>query len=447
MIHILVQVIKYITILLFLVYSLEGFMVLRAGKDAEAQNVTYGLQRIIIFMIHLGSYIVLYVTTEDKKVIGFYAIQLIFFIAMYMIYGLFYKNYSKLVLNNMCLLMMVGLIMLTRLNIERGIRQFEFMLAGFVISAIIPIILQNVSAFRKFTWIYAAVGIISLAVVAVAGATSYGAKLSIRFGGFSIQPSEFVKILFVFFIASMLRENIDSKTVIITSAVSALFVLTLVASKDLGGALLYYFTFLVMIYVATKKFYIFAGGVALMAMGSVAGYYLFSHVQTRVIAWQDPLSVIDKQGYQISQSLFAIGTGGWFGLGLNQGMPKKIPVVENDFIFSAISEEMGGIVAVCIIMICVSCFLMIFNVSMKLKDNFYRLVALGLGTTYALQVFLTIGGVTKFIPSTGVTLPLVSNGGSSMLSTMILFGIIQGLYIMKTGNNSKGGNTVNERQK
>ena len=202
-----------------------------------------------------------------------------------------------------------------------------------------------------------------------------------------------------------------------------------------------------MVYVSTKKFYIFAGGVGLMALASVAGYYLFSHVQTRVIAWQDPLSVIDKQGYQISQSLFAIGTGGWFGLGLNQGMPKKIPVVENDFIFSAISEEMGGIVAVCIIMICVSCFLMIFNVAMKLKDNFYRFVALGLGTTYALQVFLTIGGVTKFIPSTGVTLPLVSNGGSSMLSTMILFGIIQGLYIMKTGNNSKGGNIVNERQK
>ena len=344
-------------------------------------------------------------------------------------------------------IMMIGLIMLTRLNIDRGVRQFEFMLAGFVISAIIPIILQNVSAFRKFTWVYAAVGIVSLAVVAVAGATSYGAKLSIKFGGFSIQPSEFVKILFVFFIASMLRENIDLRTVIITSAVSALFVLTLVASKDLGGALLFYFTFLVMVYVSTKKFYIFAGGVGLMALASVAGYYLFSHVQTRVIAWQDPLSVIDKQGYQISQSLFAIGTGGWFGLGLNQGMPKKIPVVENDFIFSAISEEMGGIVAVCIIMICVSCFLMIFNVAMKLKDNFYRFVALGLGTTYALQVFLTIGGVTKFIPSTGVTLPLVSNGGSSMLSTMILFGIIQGLYIMKTGNDSKGGNIVNERQK
>ena len=171
------------------------------------------------------------------------------------------------------------------------------------------------------------------------------------------------------------------------------------------------------------------------------------------MAWRDPLSVIDNQGYQICQSLFAIGTGGWSGLGLGQGLPKKIPVVENDFIFSAISEEMGGVFALCIIMVCVSCFLMIFNVSMQMKDQFYKLVALGLGSTYALQVFLTIGGVTKFIPSTGVTLPLVSNGGSSLLSTMILFGIVQALYIMqdkskseKNTNKIKGGSNAVERQ-
>ena len=169
-----------------------------------------------------------------------------------------------------------------------------------------------------------------------------------------------------------------------------------------------------------------------MSLAAVLGYNIFSHVQTRFIAWKDPLSVIDNQGYQICQSLFAIGTGGWFGLGLNQGLPKKIPVVENDFIFSAISEEFGGIFALCIIMICVSCFFMIFNISMQLKDSFYKMVALGLGSVYALQVFLTIGGVTKFIPSTGVTLPLVSYGGSSLLSTMIIFGIVQGLYIMQS---------------
>ena len=141
--------------------------------------------------------------------------------------------------------------------------------------------------------------------------------------------------------------------------------------------------------------------------------------------------------------IFAIGTGGWFGLGLNQGLPNKIPVVEKDFVFSAISEEMGGIFAICIIMVCISCFLMIFNVSMQMKDDFYRLIALGLGSIYALQVFLTIGGVTKFIPSTGVTLPLVSYGGSSLLSTMIIFGVIQGLYILQ----SEQKNYTNNRNK
>ena len=183
-----------------------------------------------------------------------------------------------------------------------------------------------------------------------------------------------------------------------------------------------------------------------MSLASVAGYHLFSHVRTRVQAWSDPLSVIDKGGYQVCQSLFAIGTGGWFGLGLGQGLPQKIPVVTKDFVFAAISEELGGIFALCLILVCVSCFFMIINVAMKLRDPFYRLTAVGLGTLYALQVFLTIGGVIKLIPSTGVTLPLVSYGGSSLLSTMIVFGIIQGLYIMqfddrlkKKEMNQKGG--------
>lgn len=104
---------------------------------------------------------------------------------------------------------------------------------------------------------------------------------------------------------------------------------------------------------------------------------------------------------------------------------------DKGFCFAAISEELGGVFALCLIMVCVSCFFMIMNVAMKLRDNYYRLTAVGLGTLYALQVFLTIGGVIKFIPSTGVTLPLVSYGGSSLLSTMIVFGIIQGLYIMQ----------------
>ena len=120
-------------------------------------------------------------------------------------------------------------------------------------------------------------------------------------------------------------------------------------------------------------------------------------------------------------------------MGLCQGSPEKIPVVKNDFIFSAICEELGGIFAICLILVCMSFFLTIVEIALQIKNPFYKLIAIGLGTEYAFQVFLTIGGATKFIPSTGVTLPFVSYGGSSMLATFILFNIIQGLYILKRG--------------
>ena len=202
-------------------------------------------------------------------------------------------------------------------------------------------------------------------------------------------------------------------------------------SKDLGAALIFFITYLIMLYVATRSPFYLVSGLLCGSAASAAAYRLFSHVRVRVTAWRDPLSVIDKEGYQICQSLFAIGTGGWFGMGLYQGMPKKIPIVEEDFVFAAISEEMGGIFAVCLIMVCASCYLMFLNIAMQIHDQFYKLLALGLGTVYGFQVFLTVGGVTKFIPSTGVTLPFVSYGGSSLLSTFILFAIIQGMYILR----------------
>ena len=415
MVHLIVQISKYLMILLFLIYTYLCFHIFRFSDRPKKQKRIYEKQRVYMLLIHFDGFLVLYVTTLDLKIAAFYVAQLILFEGIYLIYHLFYKKASELVLNNMIMLLSIGMI-----------------IVGSVLALLIPVILQNMSVFRRLTWVYAGIGILALLAVCVMGSYSYGAKLSISFGGISIQPSEFVKILFVFYIASMLYNAADLKQVAITSGVSAVFVLILVASKDLGGALLYFFTYLMLIYAATRRFYVFAGGLGVLVVAALLGYRLFSHVQTRVAAWSDPLSVIDKAGYQICQSLFAIGTGGWFGLGLNQGLPSKIPVVEKDFVFSAIAEEMGGAFAICLILVCISCFLMIFNISMQMKDKFYKLIALGLGSIYALQVFLTIGGVTKFIPSTGVTLPLVSYGGSSLLSTMIIFGIIQGLYIIQS---------------
>ena len=175
----------------------------------------------------------------------------------------------------------------------------------------------------------------------------------------------------------------------------------------------------------------FVVGIGGGSAAAVVAYHLFGHVRQRVSAWKDPMAVYQNEGYQIVQSLFAIGTGGWFGMGLYQGSPESIPVVKNDFIFSAICEELGGIFAICLILVCMSFFLMIVNIALRIINPFYKLIALGLGVEYAFQVFLTIGGATKFIPMTGVTLPLVSYGGSSLLCTILMLAIIQGLYILR----------------
>lgn len=430
MVHLIVEASKYLMIFLFLAYTFECFYVFRYKEQSEEQKHIYRTQRVLLYVIHFDAYLVLYLTTGNVQMIGFYLMQVVLISAIFLLYHFFYKTASPLVLNNMCMLLCIGFIILARLSFDKAFRQFEYLVAGTAIALLIPVILQNKGSFRKLTWLYALVGIVALGIVTVAGATSYGAKLSISIGGISIQPSEFVKILFVFFIASMLYQVHDLRQLIITSIISAVFVLLLVASKDLGGALLYFVAYLVMVYAATEKPAYFIGGLCTVAVAAFMGYHVFSHVQERVIAWKDPLSVYDHEGFQVSQSLFAIGTGGWFGLGLNQGLPNKIPVVEKDFVFSAIAEEMGIIFALCLTMVCLSCFFMFINIAMRMRDNFYKLVALGLGTLYAMQVFLTIGGAIKFIPSTGVTLPLVSYGGSSLLSTMILFGVIQGLYLM-----------------
>ena len=428
-----------ITVYTYLCFSIFGYY------DPDKKKQCLRKQNVLMFVMHLTAFLVMYLEKKDTKILALYLMQVTLLGGTILLYSFIYPKVSRLVVNNMCMLLMVGFIMLTRLSYEKAIRQYAIAICASVITIVIPVLIRKVRSLRRLTWLYAMIGIVGLAAVTIFGSTSYGAKISVTIGGlFSIQPSEFVKILFVFFVAGMLYKNTDFKTVCITTIVAAVHVLILVASRDLGGALIFFVTYLVMLYVATRKLFYFAGGLLVGCIAAVAAYGLFSHVRVRVVAWRDPLSVIDNEGYQICQSLFAIGTGGWFGTGLYQGSPNKIPVVEQDFIFSAISEELGGIFAICLIMVCISCFLMFLNIAMQLHNLFYKMVALGLGTCYIFQVFLTIGGATKFIPSTGVTLPLVSYGGSSLISTLIMFAIIQGLYILRQ---DEGENNARKKQR
>lgn len=381
-----------------------------------------------MFAIHLTCSVSLYLTTGDLLIWLLYAMQLIFGLVTIILYQFFYKNLSKLLLNNMLMLLYIGFIMLERLNMQYAMKQFAIATAAVLLCLFVPAIIEKFPYFDGLKEFYAVAGIALLALVFVIGKEVYGSKNWIVIGGFALQPSEFVKILFVFFVAAALAKEQKFSVVVKTTMVAAVHVLILVAEKDLGAALIFFLAYLAVLYVATGKlFYLFSGLLA-GSGAAVVAYYLFPHVQTRVAAWKDPWSIIDGQGYQITQSLFAIGTGGWFGLGLGCGMPEKIPVRESDFIFSAIAEELGVFFAICLILLQLSCFIMFVNVSLKLSRPFYKLTAFGLSVMYIVQIFLMIGGVTKFIPSTGVTLPLVSYGGSSVLSTIILYSIVQGMY-------------------
>ena len=426
----IIEVSKYLMILLMAVYTYFSFSYFRFHEEDMQKRVCIR-QNFAMFLMHLLAYLILYLKSEDERVVLFYLAQLVFFAAYIGLYQLFYRNLTRILVNNMCMLLCVGMIMLTRLNFDKAVRQFILIAISALVTWIIPFIMDRLWQLAEIPWVYGGLGLVLLVVVWMVGNNSYGAQLSVSIGDIAFQPSEFVKISFVFFVATMFYRSVEFHNVVVTTAVAAVHVLVLVLSKDLGSALIFFITYLTMLFVATGNWLYLLSGAAGGCGASMLAYRLFAHVRTRVLAWKDPWSDIDNRGYQITQSLFAIGTGGWFGMGLYQGMPYKIPVVEKDFIFAAVSEELGGIFALCVILICLGCFLQFMMIAGKMEAAFYKLIAFGLGMEYLVQVFLTVGGVIKFIPSTGVTLPFISYGGSSILSTFIMFGVLQGLYILK----------------
>ena len=429
MFNLVIQLSKYLIIILVILYTLQCFTVFKR-KSEEKKKKILRKQLTLIMLLLFVSYLDIFLYTQNIFVVILLGAICLFFILLQLLYRLLYPKASILVVNNTCMLLSIGFIILTRLDITFAMKQFIIAALASGIALLIPVIIRKMGFLSKLRWIYAIIGIICLGIVLVLAQTSGGAKLSIEISGISFQFSEIVKITYVFFIASSLQKNHDFKNVVITTCIAAAHVLILVLSTDLGTGLVFFITYLVMVYVSTKKISYPLVGLGGGAVASVAAFYLFGHVRKRVLYWKDPFADYDH-AYQIVQGMFAIGAGGWFGTGLFQGSPNSIPLATNDYVFTAICEELGGIFGICIILICMSLFLMIVNISMKIRNPFYRLVALGLGCEYAFQVFLTIGGTMKFIPMTGITLPLVSYGGSSVMSTIIMLAIVQGLYILR----------------
>lgn len=434
MVNVITQISKYLLVILIALYTMKCFTVFRAKYDFDRGSV-YTKQNVLMFMIHFIFYMLIYLNTRDISMIIFYVLQVMLFICTLVFYGKMYRKASRLLINNMCFLMMIGFAELTRLdNVNYPVdRQFMIGVASIMISLAVPIVIAKGAFLKKLGPVYGIVGILLIVSVFIPGVGENlnGATGWISLGPISLQPSELAKIVFVFFIAAMLCKRTDFKYVVFVSICAAVFVLILAAATDLGAALIFFIVYVVMLFIATGRWAYMGLGFGALTGAAAVGYKLFSHVKVRVNAWLHPWSDYQNTTYQIAQSLFAIGTGGWFGSGFYKGMPEITPIVGSDFIFSAIVEEMGALFGICLILIYISCLVMFFNISLKITDTFYKLIAMGLSVAYGVQVFLCIGGVVKFIPHTGVTMPLISYGGSSILSTILVFSVIQGLYLLK----------------
>lgn len=428
--HILTQLAKYFFILFMILFAVKDYTYYGKKEYESRKKVLRSQIRLIYFTITLG-YVIIYLNHRSLLVLFLLASIWIYYGITLVLYRILYPRASMLLLNNMLMLLAIGFIMIARMSTDQAMKQFMIAAGGTVAAFIIPVIIRKLRILPRLRILYAAAGIIALLGVLALARISGGAKLSISVGGVTIQFSELVKITLVFYLASRLCSDTTRKSVLTAAAVAAVHVVILVLSTDLGTALVFFITTVVMVYVATGSPLWPAAGLASGAGASVLAYHLFGHVRQRVTAWRNPFAVYDTSGYQIVQGLFAIGAGGWFGTGLYGGRPDSIPVATKDFIFAAICEEFGAVFGISLLLVCMSMYVLIVTISMTIRNRFYRLVAIGLGTEYAFQVFLTVGGVTKFIPMTGITLPLVSYGGSSVVSTIIMLAIIQGLYILR----------------
>lgn len=443
MINLICEISKYLIILFMILYTIKCFSVL-SGSDPDKKRRKLNKQIFYVFMIHFLCYLTLYLRMQELKIAIFYLMQISVAIFYMVLYHKIYKDSSRLLTNNSAFMLLIGYTILTRLNYSLAMKQFIMATAGLFVTSFIPLIMYKWKKLKDMGKAYGVIGIIFLMTVFIphVGVEQYGSRNWIKIGSFSMQPMEFVKILFVFFVASMLVKASTLVDLSVNAVISAGFMLVLVAEKDLGAAVIFYITYISMVYLATSRPIFFLGGISLGVAAVVLGYMLFKdslfrHVMVRVQAWQDPLKYIDTSGYQVSQSLFALGTGGYLGSGLCMGKANTIPVSESDFIFSAICEELGVVFGLCLILVLVSIFISFANVAMRCKLPFYKYIAFGFAVIFGTQSMLNLGGVTKFIPSTGVTLPLISYGISSVLSTLIIFGIVQGVYVISSKEAAK----------
>lgn len=331
------------------------------------------------------------------------------------------------------MLISIGMLMICRLDIEQGLKQIVWVGVGFVAFFGAYLVYYFIDIWERYWYLYVGLSVILFILTLAIGRTVKGSRNWIGVGSIAFQPSEVIKILYIMFLSchysgawtKPIKEKITPS--VMTAIVTYLFIGFLVLQRDWGAILVLFSIYIFMIYVYEKNPLFLAVNVGAALIVAFLGYKFMHHIQLRVTAWLNPWEHIEDIGYQVTQSLFAISAGGYFGKGLGNGAPYYIPEVHTDFIFSAICEEMGVFVGAAVILLFFLLAYRCFKISLKATNPYNKSVGLGVTLMFSLQCFIIIGGVIKFIPLTGITLPFVSYGGSSMVVSFISLGILQAI--------------------
>jgi len=353
----------------------------------------------------------------------------VLFVTLYNVAKTVFRHIDRYVLIICIFLTGIGFIMQYRLNPEYALRQIIMFAIGIVALFIAIAAVKKAGNFGKWNYIFMA-GVLGLLLLSLLFARVIGgARNWVQILGMSMQPSEFAKVLFIVTAAYFFSNKNRIASILPFLLFSAACILVLVLSKDLGAAILYALTTLVMFFAGTGRALLTLAGMGILSAGAYASYRLFPHVKTRVDIWQNPWVAERTEGYQIVQALMAIASGSLFGMGLGLGSPASIPASYTDFIFAGLCEEFGIIAGVAVILFYLLFVLRGALIALNARTLFHQLLVFGCTAMLCLQCFVIIAGVIKMIPLTGITLPFISYGGSSMVSCMALVGIIEGVAV------------------
>ncbi len=432
MLTLILSLSRFVYIALMLIFILGAFYSFRRlpSRRRTWEMANYQYFTVAVFFL-LGAGTILLETLRNEGDAANCALYLALtgggLLVMHILTITVHKGTSRLLWNGIWMLLVVGLTMLWRLRSSVAVRQVRWLLFCLVLVNVILAVMRKNWIYRIPSSVFAAFCGLLIVLPFLFPYQSGGALNWVDIHGFTFQPSEFVKISYVFFLAFLYAKKRSFRRFAFAACVTGFLALVLLKQNDLGGLLLFGLLFWLLTYEYIGNAAILWGGLFLAAAAAYAAFRLVPHVRVRVEAWLNPWADIFDGGYQIAHSLFAITGGGWFGSGLYKGLPTYIPVNTTDMIFSAIAEEFGGIFVSLLIILYGTLAVTVLKYAEHEKQAQKRTLLLGFGILFMAQTFINIGGAIKLIPLTGVTLPFISYGGSSMISTFVSMAVVQGI--------------------